>query len=107
LTGAGGAGSVRLVGKLTDFLIALSESGDLADRFQDDARRDELLREWDLEGHPALQRGATLQDVQAAAAAEHTGGEELWIETWILVDEGPITDSWILSAEGGPDPPSS
>ena len=93
--------------KLTDFLIALSESRDLADRFQDDASRDELLREWDLEGHPALQRGATLQDLQAAAAAEHTGGE-LQIDNWSLVDEGPITDSWILSAEGGPDePPSS
>ena len=91
---------------LTEFLIALSQSDDLRARYNDDARRDDLLREFDLQGHPALQPGATIEEMQSAVAAEGpvAGAQPDW---WILVNQDPIAigDSWILAVEDDPDGP--
>jgi hypothetical protein len=71
---------------LTSFLIALSDSAKLRDRFRDPEKRQKLLRDWELSDHPALQSGATLDQVRAAVAAE---GGETQVEWWILVDSAP------------------
>lgn len=68
---------------LTSFLIALSDSAKLRDRFRDPAKRAKLLRDWDLDEHPAFQEGASLEQMKAAVAEE--GGSEQ-VENWIGVD---------------------
>jgi hypothetical protein len=93
------------VATLTEFLIALSNSSELRDRYNDASSRDDLLREWDLERHPALQPGATIEEMRSAVAGEPDVGEVP--DWWILVDGDPIAvgDSWILAVEGGPNEP--
>ena len=59
---------------LTGFLLALSHSRKLAKAFSDPERRDDVLREWGLDGNDLFQNGdPTLEEVQAAVAAEHDG----------------------------------
>jgi len=75
------------VATLTEFLIALSGSDELRERYNDAGRRDELLREWDLQGHPALQPGATIEEMRSAVAGEpEVGAQPDW---WILVEQDP------------------
>lgn len=72
---------------LTSFLIALSDSAKLRDRFRDPEKREKLLRDWELTEHSALQPGATIDEVQAAVTEE--GGLKQ-VEWWILVDQAPV-----------------
>jgi hypothetical protein len=66
--------------KLTNFLIALNDSIKLRDKYRDPDKRERLLRQWDLEDHPALQEGATIADIEEAVAAESgTKQVDLWI----------------------------
>jgi hypothetical protein len=62
---------------LTGFLLALSHSRKLAKRFSDPEQRDAVLSEWGLDGNDLFTNGdPTLEDVQAAVAAEHDGGSD-------------------------------
>jgi hypothetical protein len=72
---------------LTSFLIALSDSAKLRDRYRNPEKRARLLRDWDLDDHPALQSGASLEQMQQAVAAE--GGTQQ-VEVWIGVDSNPV-----------------
>jgi hypothetical protein len=72
---------------LTSFLIALSDSAKLRDRFRDPEKRAKLLRDWGLDDHPALQGDASLEQLQQAVAEE--GGTEQ-VEIWIGVDSDPV-----------------
>ena len=81
---------------LTSFLIALSDSAKLRDRYRDPQKRKKLLEDWELADHPALQEGATLDDMQKAVAGE-SGTQQ--VENWILVDSDPVSnDSYDPSA---------
>jgi hypothetical protein len=84
---------------LTNFLTELSESPELREAFQDERRREQLLEERGLERHPALQPGASLEDVRGAVADEQPGGEA-GIEWWILVDSGPVENDSFSGASG-------
>ena len=68
---------------VTSFLIALSDSAKLRDRYRDPEKRTKLLRDWDLTEHPAFQQDASLDDLQQAVADE--GGTQQ-VENWIGVD---------------------
>ena len=78
-------------GRLTLFLIELANDPNLLAEFQDDARRDDLLRRKQLQGNRALRKGATLEEVKAAVAAENDGDDSV-IDIWILVGRAPIND---------------
>ena len=66
--------------KLTNFLIALNDSIKLRDKYRDPDKRDNLLKQWDLDDHPALQQDATISDIEEAVAAESgTRQVDLWI----------------------------
>jgi hypothetical protein len=65
---------------LTTFLIALSDSVKLRDKFRDPAKRGRLLETWDLSNHPALQEGATVEEIRAAVVAESGLAQVEW---WI------------------------
>jgi hypothetical protein len=71
---------------LTTFLIALSDSVKLRDKFRDPVKRARLLEQWDLVGHPALQEGVTVAEIRDAVAAE-SGVEQ--VEWWIRVAAAP------------------
>lgn len=64
---------------LTGFILALSQWPQLLAEFNhpDPERRDALLAEWGLEGHPLLSSTRTseptLQQIQDAVDAEHNG----------------------------------
>ena len=73
--------------KLTNFLIVLSADGKTRDKFRNSAKRAQLLEQYDLTGHPALQPGATVDQVIAAVEAE-TGVTQ--VEFWIGVDGVPV-----------------
>jgi hypothetical protein len=73
--------------ELTTFLIALSDSVKLRDKFRDPEKRERLLEQWDLSGHPALQEGVSVDDIREAVAAE---GGERQVEWWIRVAEAPV-----------------
>jgi hypothetical protein len=73
--------------KLTNFLIALSADTKTRDKYRDPAKRAKLLQQWDLTNEPALQPGATAEDVRAAVVAE-TGLDQ--VEFWISVDGTPV-----------------
>ena len=77
-------------GRLTTFLIELANSPELLAEFQDDARRDGLLRKRGLHGNKALRRGATLEEVKAAVAEENPGLRQPILAIWILVGREPI-----------------
>jgi len=77
-------------GRLTSFLIELAESPELLAEFQDDDRRDDLLRRRRLHGNRALRKGATLEEVKAAVAAENPDLTQPILEKWILVGRAPI-----------------
>lgn len=67
---------------LTTFLIALSDSVKLRDKFRDPAKRARLLETWDLTDHPALRDGATVPEIRDAVAAESGVAQvEWWIRT--------------------------
>lgn len=70
---------------MTTFLIALSESAKLRDRYRspDPEERAKLLRTWDMDEHPAFQEGGSITLMQEAVREE--GGTEL-VENWIGVD---------------------
>lgn len=72
------------------FLIALGESPELRAAFDDDGRRADLLREWGVSGHPALRRGASLDEVKNAVAQEDPQAQLEW---WILMGRTPISDA--------------
>jgi hypothetical protein len=74
---------------LTSFLIALSDSAKLRDRYRDPEKRAKLLRDWDLADHPALQEGASLEQMQQAVADE---GGTYQVENWIGVDSDPVSN---------------
>jgi hypothetical protein len=62
---------------LTGFLLALSHSRELAEAFSDPAQRNQVLMQWGLGEHELFTNGdPTLEDVQAAVAAEHDGGSD-------------------------------
>jgi hypothetical protein len=71
---------------LTTFLIALSDSIKLRDKFRDPVKRARLLEQWDLTDHPALQEGATIEEIRAAVVDE-TGLRQ--VEWWIRVAAAP------------------
>jgi hypothetical protein len=71
---------------LTTFLIALSDSVKLRDKFRDPDKRARLLEQWDLTDHPALQEGATIEEIRAAVVDE-TGLRQ--VEWWIRVAAAP------------------
>ena len=73
--------------KLTNFLIALSADPKTRDKYRNSAKRAQLLEQYDLTGHPALQPGATVDQVKAAVEAE-TGLAQ--VEFWIGVDGVPV-----------------
>ena len=73
--------------KLTNFLIALNDSVKLRDKYRDPEKREQLLRQWELEDEPALQEDATFEDLESAVAAE-SGSKQV--------------DLWIRSAGTGP-----
>ena len=60
---------------LTEFLLALSHSRELAQRFSDPDQRNDVLEQWGLGEHDLFTNGdPTLEEVQAAVAEEHTAG---------------------------------
>jgi hypothetical protein len=68
--------------KLTNFLIALNDSAKLRDKYRDPQKRARLLEQWDLTDEPALQEGATFEDIQTAVAAESGSNQvDLWIRS--------------------------
>ena len=69
--------------KLTNFLIALSADNKTRNKYRNPAKRADLLAQYDLTGHPALQEGATTAQLKAAVEAE-TGLKQ--VELWISVD---------------------
>ena len=71
---------------MTTFLIALSDSVKLRDKFRDPEKRERLLETWDLSDHPALQEGVTVDDIRDAVVAE--GGLKQ-VEWWIRVAAPP------------------
>ena len=73
--------------KLTNFLIALNDSMKLRDKYRDPDKRANLLKQWDLEGEPALQDDAPFELIAERVAAE-TGSKQV--------------DLWIRSAGVGP-----
>ena len=73
--------------KLTNFLIALSADSKTRDKYRNAAKRADLLEQYDLTGHPALQPGATTAQIKAAVEAE-TGLKQ--VEFWISVDGAPV-----------------
>lgn len=73
--------------ELTTFLIALSDSVKLRDKFRDPEKRARLLEQWDLTGHPALQEGATIDEIRDAVEAE-SGLKQ--VEWWIRVAGAPL-----------------
>lgn len=68
---------------VTSFLIALSDSAKLRDRYRDPEKRAKLLRDWELTEHPAFQQDASLDEMKQAVADE--GGTQQ-VENWIGVD---------------------
>ena len=68
--------------KLTNFLIALNDSVKLRDKYRDPEKRAKLLQQWDLTDEPALQEGATFDDLKIAVAAESGSKQvDLWIRS--------------------------
>ena len=72
---------------VTSFLLALTDSRKMRDRFRDPARRRSLLEEWDLEDNPLFQPGATESDFRAAVAEE---GGLAQVEWWISTADAPV-----------------
>lgn len=68
---------------VTSFLIALSDSAKLRDRYRDEEKRAKLLRDWELDEHPAFEGGGSIEQMKEAVADE--GGTEQ-VENWIGVD---------------------
>lgn len=77
---------------LIDFIIDLGKSKKLRDEFDDDRKRDKLLEKRGLARQPALQPGATVEQVKAAVIAEDPAGVGE-IEFWILVGQAPIPNT--------------
>jgi hypothetical protein len=71
---------------LTTFLIALSDSIKLRDKFRDPVKRARLLEQWDLSDHPALQEDASVEEIRDAVVAE-TGLRQ--VEWWIRAAGAP------------------
>lgn len=72
---------------VTSFLLALTDSRKMRDRYRDPARRRSLLEEWDLESNPLFQPGATESDFREVVAEE--GGLEQ-VEWWISAVDAPV-----------------
>lgn len=72
---------------LTGFLLALSHSRELANKFSDPEQRDDVLTQWGLGGNDLFTNGdPTLEQVQAAVAAEHEGecdGPPVVVTWWV------------------------
>lgn len=74
---------------LTKFLLALSHSCALAQRFTDPDQRSDLLAEFDLSEHELFTSGEpTLQQVQDAVAAENPSAS-VGVTWWIWFFGGP------------------
>ena len=71
---------------VTSFLLALSDSRKMRDRYRDPNRRAELLEEWGLAGNPLFQPGATEEDFRRAVTEE---GGVAQVEWWIGAAGGP------------------
>ena len=66
--------------KLTNFLIALNDSIKLRDKYRNPEKRARLLEQWDLADEPALQEGATFEEIESAVRAESGSKHvDLWI----------------------------
>jgi hypothetical protein len=74
---------------LTSFIIALSDSRKMRDKYRDNNKRGNLLDEWDLTHHAALQPGATVEDVRQAVVEE---GGVAQVEWWILANQAPVAN---------------
>ena len=74
---------------VTSFLLALSDSRKMRDRYRDPDKRRDLLDEWDLAENPLFQPGATENDFREAVIAE--GGLEQ-VEWWISTADAPIAN---------------
>ena len=71
---------------VTSFLLALSDSRKMRDRYRNPNKRRQLLDEWGLEDSPLFQPGATEEDFRAAVIEE--GGLEQ-VEWWISAADAP------------------
>jgi hypothetical protein len=74
---------------VTSFLLALSDSRKMRDKYRNPDKRRSLLEEWDLEDSPLFQSGATADDFRQAVVAE-SGLKQ--VEYWISVDGVPIAN---------------
>ena len=95
MTPVGDRGSVADMArqKLTKFLIALAHSPELMDQFNGtDEQRQRLLEKWGVQDEPALERDATLEQVQAAVEAENEGADVAWWIRFAQVDP----QTWIV-----------
>ena len=72
---------------ITSFLLALSDSRKMRDRYRDANRRRGLLEEWDLEDDPLFQPDATEDDFRDRVVAE---GGLAQVEWWIGAANVPV-----------------
>ena len=85
---------------LTSFLIAVSESPDLLERYQDEKQRAGLLAERRLADHPAFSSELSLEELQAHISTEHPDEANVRLSGIKL----PKLPSWILKAPTKDDP---
>jgi hypothetical protein len=89
---------------LSSFLIALSESPSLLERYRDREQRAGLLAEHGLASHPALSGEPTVEELHAHVQAEHPAQAHVRAFAWIKIGKLP----WIKKApteEPKPEPP--
>ena len=74
---------------ITSFLLALSDSRKMRDRYRDSNRRRGLLEEWDLADDPLFEPGATEEDFRARVTEE---GGLRQVEWWIRAASEPVAN---------------
>ncbi len=72
---------------ITSFLLALSDSRKMRDRYRDPNRRSGLLEEWGLADDPLFQPGATEDDFRDRVTAESGVSQVEW---WIGAAGVPV-----------------
>jgi hypothetical protein len=74
---------------VTSFLLALSDSRKMRDKYRNPTKRKELLGEWGLADSPLFEPGATEDDFRQAVVQESGLAQVEW---WISVDGAPIAN---------------
>ena len=74
---------------VTSFLLALSDSRKMRDRYRDPNKRRQLLDEWDLADNPLFQPDATEEDFRKAVTEE---GGLAQVEWWISTADAPVAN---------------